>query len=73
MLCLFSHTYRHWLKVIISLVIVLGITWFGQLIFYTDNAVISFIGFIFLFGQGIIIFILLVLLSKQVLPLIPLL
>ena len=53
---------------IISLTIVMGLPWIAETIFvtYTDLDVISHIVLIFISCQGIIIFILLVPLSKQV-------
>ena len=63
---IFIYLCRHWLKVIVSLVIVMGISWLGQLVFFADQDVILYIVHVFTVCQGIIIFILLVPLSKQV-------
>ena len=64
---LFTLSYRHWLKVIISLVIVMGIVWIGKIISLGfNNLVVSYIVTTFIACQGVIIFILLVPLSKQV-------
>ena len=56
------------MKVIVSLSIVMGLAWIGQTIYviFTDNRVIENIIDCFIACQGIIIFILLVPLSKQV-------
>ena len=60
-------SYRHWLKVTISLMVVMGIAWIGNLLFFNIHLLfIAYIMTIFIAGQGIIIFILFVLLSKQV-------
>ena len=59
--------YRHWLKVTISLVAVMGIAWIGNILFFDINLIfVAYIMTIFIAGQGIIIFILFVPLSKQV-------
>ena len=59
--------FRHWIKVVISLTVVMGITWIGNLLFFSEKLLfIAYIMTIFIAGQGIIIFILLVPLSKQV-------
>ena len=58
---------RHWLKVTISLVVVMGIAWIGNLLFFNINLIfVAYIMTIFIACQGIIIFILFVPLSKQV-------
>ena len=45
----------------------MGITWIGNLLFFTEELLfVAYIMTIFIAGQGIIIFILLVPLSKQV-------
>ena len=60
-------TCRHWLKVIISLVVVMGVTWVGNLLFFDINLIfIAYIMTIIIACQGLIIFILFVILSKQV-------
>ena len=59
--------FRHCIKVVISLTVVMGITWIGNLLFFTEELLfVAYIMTIFIAGQGIIIFILLVPLSKQV-------
>ena len=58
---------RHWIKVVITLVVVMGIAWIGNVLFFDVNLIfVAYIMTIFIAGQGIIIFILLVPLSKQV-------
>ena len=60
-------TSRHWLKASISLVIVMGITWIiGILVFNRHLLFVAYIYTIFIGLQGLIIFILFVVLSKQV-------
>ena len=58
---------RHWTKVIFILVAVMGIAWIANVLFFDVNLLfIAYIMTIFIAGQGIIIFIVLVPLSKQV-------
>ena len=58
---------RHWIKVVIILVVVMGIAWIGNLLFFDVKLIfVAYIMTIFIAGQGIIIFILFVPLSKQV-------
>ena len=60
---------RHWVKVIILLTVVMGISWVANILFFDVRLLfIAYIMTIFIAGQGIIIFILLVPLSKQVGP-----
>ena len=62
-----SLTYRHWLKVSVSLTLVMGITWVaGLLVFRKELVTLAYIMTIFIAGQGILLFIILVPLSKQV-------
>ena len=59
--------YRHWLKVSISLTLVMGIAWLaGVLAFRRELLFISYIMTVFIAGQGILLFIILIPLSKQV-------
>ena len=59
--------YRHWLKVTFTLTVVMGITWAMNIFFFDTKLVfLAYIMTVFIAGQGIIIFILLVPLSKQV-------
>ena len=61
------HSCRYWLKVTITLVVVMGIAWIGNVLFFDTNLIfVAYIMTIFIAGQGIIIFILFVPLSKQV-------
>ena len=58
---------RYWLKQVITLVVVMGITRIAiALFFHVDLIFLTYITTIFIAGQGIIIFILFVPLSKQV-------
>ena len=62
-----TYVYRYWLKQVITLVVVMGIAWIGNVLFFNVNLiVVAYIMTIFIAGQGIIIFILFVPLSKQV-------
>ena len=62
-----SFTYRHWLKVSVSLTLVMGITWVaGLLVFRKELVTLAYIMTVFIAGQGILLFIILVPLSKQV-------
>ena len=62
-----SLTYRHWLKVSVSLTLVMGITWLaGVLVFRKESVTLAYIMTVFIAGQGILLFIILVPLSKQV-------
>ena len=66
-LLLFHLTCRHWIKVTLTLVVVMGIAWIANILFFDVNLLfIAYIMTIFIAGQGIIIFILFVPLSKQV-------
>ena len=59
--------YRYWIKVVIKLVVVMGIAWIGNVLFFDGSLIfVAYIMTIFIAGQGIIIFILFVPLSKQV-------
>ena len=52
---------------VITLVVVMGIAWIGNVLFFDVNLIfVAYIMTIFIAGQGIIIFILFVPLSKQV-------
>ena len=52
---------------VITLVFVMGIAWIGNVLFFDVNLIfVAYIMTIFIAGQGIIIFILFVPLSKQV-------
>ena len=52
---------------VITLVVVMGIAWIGNLLYFDVNLIfVAYIMTIFIAGQGIIIFILFVPLSKQV-------
>ena len=65
--CRFHQDYRYWIKMVITLVVVMGIAWIGNVLFFDVNLIfIAYIMTIFIAGQGIIIFILFVPLSKQV-------
>ena len=58
---------RHWVKASISLTIVMGVAWIFSVLFFMEELVfVAYIMTIFIAGQGIIIFILLVPLSKHV-------
>ena len=58
---------RYWLKSSISLTIVMGIGWLANVLFFSDKLLfIAYIMTVFIAGQGIIIFILYVPLSKHV-------
>ena len=58
---------RHWLKVSVSLTLVMGITWLaGLLVFRKELISLTYIMTVFIAGQGILLFIILVPLSKQV-------
>ena len=60
--------YRHcWLKTSISLTFVMGIAWLaGVLAFRKELLFIAYIMTVFIAGQGILLFIILIPLSKQV-------
>ena len=61
------HFCRQWIKASISLTIVMGIGWLANVLFFTDKLLfIAYIMTVFIAGQGIIIFILYVPLSKHV-------
>ena len=52
---------------VVTLVVVMGIAWIGNVLFFDVNLIfVAYIMTIFIAGQGIIIFILFVPLSKQV-------
>ena len=58
---------RQWIKTSISLTIVMGIGWLANVLFFSDKLLfIAYIMSVFIAGQGIIIFILYVPLSKHV-------
>ncbi len=58
---------RRWIKVSVSLTTVMGITWLGGVLAFTDKLVaVAYIMTILIASQGLIMFIVLVLLSKQV-------
>ena len=58
---------RQFIKASISLTIVMGIGWLANVLFFSDKLIfIAYIMTVFIAGQGIIIFILYVLLSKHV-------
>ena len=58
---------RHWIRVIAMLVMVMGMAWIANILFFDVNLLfIAYIMTIFIAGQGIIIFILFIPLSKQV-------
>ena len=58
---------RHWLKASISLTLVMGIAWLANLIVFLEELVaVAYIMTIFIAGQGILLFIILVPLSKHV-------
>ena len=61
-------TNRHWLKASISLTVVMGLTWIiGFLVIEVDELfALAFIFTIFVAFQGLFIFVIFVLLSKQV-------
>ena len=61
-------SYRHWLKSTISLMIVMGITWIiGVLVIEVEGLfALAYIFTIFVAFQGLFIFVIFVLLSKQV-------
>ena len=62
-----KHPVRYWVKAIVSLTIVMGVAWlFGVLFFHEKLLFVAYIMAIFIAGQGIILFLLLVPLSKQV-------
>ena len=64
-----SHrVYRHWLKVSTSLTVVMGITWIiGVLVIEVEALLpLAYIFTIFVAFQGLFIFVIFVLLSKQV-------
>ena len=65
--CHVIHACRYWLKQVITLVVVMGIAWIGNVLFFNANLIfVAYIMTIFIAGQGIIIFIMFVPLSKQV-------
>ncbi|XP_019858559.1 PREDICTED: adhesion G protein-coupled receptor L2-like, partial [Amphimedon queenslandica] len=58
---------KHWMKVSLSLTIIMGISWIGNVLFFSKELIfIAYIMTIFIVGQGIIIFILYVPLSSHV-------
>ena len=58
---------RHYLKASISLTLVMGIAWLANLIVFLEELVaVAYIMTIFIAGQGILLFIILVPLSKHV-------
>ena len=58
---------KQWIKASVSLTIVMGIGWLANVLFFTDKLLfIAYIMTVFIAGQGIIIFILYVPLSKHV-------
>ena len=58
---------RHYLKASISLTLVMGIAWLANLIVFLEELVaVAYIMTIFIAGQGILLFIILVPLSKYV-------
>uniref|UniRef100_A0A1X7TJ49 GAIN-B domain-containing protein n=1 Tax=Amphimedon queenslandica TaxID=400682 RepID=A0A1X7TJ49_AMPQE len=58
---------NYWLKSSLSLTVVMGIAWLGNVLFFKKELLfIAYIMTVFIAAQGIIIFILYVLLSKQV-------
>ena len=58
---------RHWVKVILLLLVVMGIAWVANILFLDVRLFfIAYIMTIFIAGQGILIFILLVPFSKEV-------
>jgi hypothetical protein len=58
---------KYWLKCILSLTIVMGISWIANILFFTEELIfIAYIMVIFIVCQGIIIFIMYVPLSKHV-------
>ena len=62
-----SFSYRQLIKSSISLTIVMGIGWLANVFFFTDKLLfIAYIMTVFIAGQGIIIFVLYVPLSKHV-------
>ena len=62
-----QHPLRYWVKAIVALTIVMGVAWlFGVLFFHEKLLFVAYIMTIFIAGQGIILFLLLVPLSKQV-------
>ena len=67
LLLLLPLLFRHWVKVIFLLVVVMGIAWVANILFFNVHLIfLAYIMTIFIAGQGIIIFILFVPLSKQV-------
>ena len=59
--------YRHWIKASLSLTIIMGIGWIGNVLFFSKELIfIAYIMTVFIAGQGIIIFILYVPLSSHV-------
>ena len=65
--CHVVHACRYWLKQVITLVVVMGIAWIGNVLFFNANLIfVAYIMTIFIACQGIVIFILFVPLSKQV-------
>ena len=64
---LMLHIYSHWLKASISLTLVMGISWLvGVMAFRRELLPVAYIITIFIAAQGIMFFVILVLLSKQV-------
>lgn len=58
---------RHWLKVSISLTLVMGITWIIGLLAYSKSLIaVAYFYTVFVAGQGILLFIILIILSQQV-------
>ena len=68
-LCLMQkcHFFRYWVKAFTSLVVVMGIAWLFNILFFTEKLIfIAYVMTIFIASQGIIIFFLFVILSPQV-------
>ena len=70
---MYSYTYmyvfvcRHWLKVSVSLTVVMGLTWLGGvLVFRRELIFMAYISTALVAGQGILLFLILIVLSKRV-------
>ena len=60
-------TCRYWIRATLSLVMIMGIAWIFNVLFFIEELIfVAYIMTVFIAGQGLIIFILFVLLSKQV-------
>ena len=62
-----NNIYRYWIRATLSLVIVMGIAWIFNILFFIEQLIfVAYIMTMFIAGQGLIIFIFFVVLSKEV-------